>query len=76
MPDTSKRRLNSLFMEPTKRGEGVHVVAMSKNMPKRIFENPSRTEAEAAPEEVAITEIRLAQWHSGYRHRTTGPAPA
>src|SRR5208282_245223 len=32
------------------------VVAISRNMPIRILENPSFTYAAAAPEEVAITE--------------------
>jgi hypothetical protein len=36
------------------------VVATSINMPSRIFENPSFTYAEAAPQGVAITETRAA----------------
>ena len=34
------------------------VVAISRNMPIRMLENPSFTYAAAAPEEVAITETR------------------
>src|SRR5579872_1007857 len=36
------------------------VVAISKNIPMRMFEKPSLTNAAAAPEEVAITETREA----------------
>src|SRR5579862_7964726 len=32
------------------------VVAISRNMPMRMFENPSLTYAAAAPDEVAITD--------------------
>ena len=36
------------------------VVAISRNMPRRIFEKPSFTYAAAAPDEVAITETNAA----------------
>jgi hypothetical protein len=36
------------------------VVAISRNMPMRMLEKPSRTYAAAAPEDVAITEINAA----------------
>ena len=36
------------------------VVATSINMPSRMFESPSFTYAEAAPQDVAITETRAA----------------
>jgi hypothetical protein len=36
------------------------VVATSRNMPMRTLERPSRTYAAAAPEEVAMTEMREA----------------
>ena len=36
------------------------VVAISRNMPIRMLEKPSRTYAAAAPLEVAITEISAA----------------
>jgi hypothetical protein len=32
------------------------VVAISRNMPMRIFEKPSRTNADAAPLDVAMTD--------------------
>ena len=60
MPKRPPRMDGEIFAAANAPQTAPTVLAISRNMPMRMFENPSRTYAAAAPEEVAITDISVA----------------